>query len=100
VRIRLGTRNTLNNAVARLQFTNLEPMTIHDLRRTASTLLHEKGFSGDVIEKALNHSIRGVRAIYNRAEHAGERKRMLQWWADFLDALMNESTVLVGNFGR
>jgi Phage integrase family len=55
-------RNTLNNAVARLPFTNLEPMTIHDLRRTASTLLHEKGFSGDVIEKALNHSIRGVRA--------------------------------------
>ncbi len=31
----------------------LEPFTVHDLRRTASTLLHEAGFNSDWIEKCL-----------------------------------------------
>lgn len=91
--------NTLNQALERLTFPNLEPLTIHDLRRTASTLLHEKGFSSDVIEKALNHTLGGVRGVYNKAEHAGERKRMLQWWADYLDAIVKGSKLVVGNFG-
>jgi integrase len=91
--------NTLNRALERLTFPNLEALTIHDLRRTASTLLHERGFSSDVIEKALNHTLGGVRGVYNKAEHAGERKRMLQWWADYLDAIVKGSKLVVGNFG-
>jgi integrase len=101
---RSGTRkclahNTLNRALDRLTFPNLEPLTIHDLRRTASSLLHEKGFFADVIEKALNHTLGGVRGVYNKAEHAAERKRMLQWWADYIDAIVKGSKLVVGNFG-
>lgn len=33
----------------------LEPFTVHDLRRTGSTLLNEAGFNGDWIEKCLAH---------------------------------------------
>jgi integrase len=91
-------RSTIGHAVGGLTFPGLEPMTVHDLRRTASTLLHEKGFSSDVIEKALNHTIGGVRGIYNKAEHSAERKRMLQWWADYVDGIVNESKVIVGSF--
>ena len=47
----------------------IPPFTIHDMRRTGSTLLHEKGFSSDVIEKALNHTIGGVRGIYSRSAY-------------------------------
>lgn len=47
-----------------------EPFTIHDLRRTASTLLNEKGFNTDWIEKSLAHEQQGVRAVYNKAEYA------------------------------
>ena len=36
---------------------------IHDLRRTASTLLHENGRASDLVEKALNHTIGGVRGV-------------------------------------
>lgn len=57
----------------------------HDLRRTASTLLHEAGYNTDWIEKALAHEQRGVRAVYNKAEYREQRTAMLQDWADMVD---------------
>ncbi|WP_079948329.1 tyrosine-type recombinase/integrase [Salmonella enterica] len=63
--------------------------TVHDLRRTASTLLHEAGYPSDWIEKALAHEQKGVRAVYNKAEYARQRAYMLQQWADMVDAWIN-----------
>ena len=60
---------------------------IHDLRRTASTHLHEMGWDSDVIEKALNHALPGIRGVYNRAHYADARREMLQAWADYIDRL-------------
>lgn len=57
----------------------------HDLRRTASTLLHEAGYASDWIEKCLAHEQKGVRAVYNKAEYAEQRRGMLQDWADMID---------------
>jgi integrase len=67
----------------------LDDVRIHDLRRTASTQLHEAGFPSDVIEKALAHTIAGVRGVYNRAEYADQRRAMLQQWADMVDSWVN-----------
>jgi len=67
---------------------------IHDLRRTASTHLHDLGFASDVIEKALNHTISGVRGVYNRAQYAEQRKEMLQAWADYVDAVTSSAEVI------
>lgn len=64
---------------------DFEPFTVHDLRRTASTLMHEAGFNSDWIEKCLAHEQKGVRAVYNKAEYAEQRRTMLQAWADMLD---------------
>ena len=50
--------NALNKALEGVNFP-IPPFTIHDLRRTGSTILHERGFSSDVVEKALNHTHRG-----------------------------------------
>ena len=58
---------------------------IHDLRRTASTMLHEAGYNTDWIEKCLAHEQKGVRAVYNKAEYAEQRRAMLQDWADTID---------------
>ena len=58
----------------------------HDLRRTASTLLHEAGYNTDWIEKCLAHEQKGVRAVYNKAEYREQRTAMLQDWADMVDA--------------
>ena len=56
----------------------LEPFTVHDLRRTGSTLLNEIGFNRDWIEKCLAHEDgRSSRSIYNKAEYAEQRRHML-----------------------
>jgi integrase len=60
----------------------------HGFRAMASTLLNEKGYSPDWIERQLANCERnGVRAAYNHAEHLPERRRMMQEWADFLDSI-------------
>ncbi len=88
--------NALNQALkVSLQGQEIPAFTIHDLRRTASTLLHEQGWVSDVVEKALNHTIGGVRGVYNRAEYAEQRREMLQAWADYIDGLAPSANLVV-----
>ncbi|HAA45558.1 MAG: phage-related integrase [Halomonas sp. 54_146] len=88
--------NALNQALkVSLQGQEIPAFTIHDLRRTASTLLHEQGWASDVVEKALNHTIGGVRGVYNRAEYAEQRREMLQAWSDYIDGLAPSANLVV-----
>lgn len=80
------TPSTINKAMKRIRW-SIPNFTPHDLRRTGSTILNEHGYNSDWIEKALNHTVRGVRGVYNRAQYGEQRKRMLQEWADFLEGL-------------
>ena len=60
--------------------------TGHGFRSTASTILNEHEFRADVIERQLAHGERNrVRAAYNHAQYLPERRKMMQWWADYLD---------------
>ena len=72
----------------------LEPFTVHDLRRTGSTLLNELGFNSDWIEKCLAHEDgRSSRGVYNKAEYEPQRRHMMQEWSDIIDAwVAGEST--------
>lgn len=59
----------------------------HSFRSLFSTILNEHEFHPDAIERQLSHIPRNsVRAAYNRAQHLPTRRRMMQWWADHLDA--------------
>ena len=71
----------------------IDDFTVHDLRRTGSTLLHEMGFNSDWIEKSLAHEQQGVRAVYNKAEYAEQRKEMMQRWADQVDEWINDNSL-------
>jgi len=65
----------------------LEPFTVHDLRRTGSTLLNELGFNSDWIEKCLAHEDgRSSRGVYNKAEYEVQRRHMMQEWSNIMDA--------------
>ncbi len=91
--------NAINTALkTALAGQPIPAFTIHDLRRTASTHLHEKGWPSDVVEKALNHTIGGVRGVYNRAEYEPQRREMLQSWADYIEQLMTAGKVVLGRF--
>ena len=63
-------------------------MTLHGFRSMASTRLNEAQWPSDIIELQLAH-VEGnaVRATYNRAQHLDQRRVMMQWWSDYLDAL-------------
>jgi integrase len=86
--------NTANAALRRMGYTKDE-MTGHGFRAMASTILHEQGWPSDVIERQLAHSEgNSVKAAYNHAQHLPERRRMMQAWADYLDALKSSAQVI------
>lgn len=79
--------NTVLGALRRLGYTTDE-MTGHGFRSLASTLLNENGWNRDAIERQLAHAERNnIRAAYNYAEYLPERRKMMQWWADYLEEL-------------
>ena len=85
-----ATFNRITTAVverAKKEGLPLEAFTVHDLRRTGSTLLNELGFNSDWIEKCLAHEDgRSSRGVYNKAEYEYQRRHMMQEWANLVDA--------------
>lgn len=63
-------------------------MTGHGFRSVASTILNERGYAPDVIERQLAHEDDDkIRSAYNRAEYILERKKMMQEYADILERM-------------
>ena len=70
-------------------------MSAHGFRAMAATVLSEQGWPSEAIERQLAHVDRNtVRAAYQRSELLGERRKMLQAWADFLD--MRQAWAILG----
>lgn len=83
---------TLNRALERLGYSGR--FSAHGFRATASTILNEIGYNPDWIERQLAHAPRNkVRASYNQAVYLPERRKMMQQWANHLDALAQGADV-------
>lgn len=63
--------------------------TGHGFRHIASTILREHGFPREHVEAQLSHAEGGVAGVYNKATYLEQRRAMMQWYADHLDALEN-----------
>jgi integrase len=88
--------NTLNAALRRLGYGS-EEMCVHGFRSMASSRLNEMGrWSPDAIERQLAHQdANAVRRAYTHAaEFWTERVKMMQAWADYLDALKSGGKVV------
>jgi integrase len=86
--------NTVTVALRRIGYDKGD-MCAHGFRGMASTLLHEQGWNSDVIERQLAHKEgNAIKSAYNHARHLPERKRMMQQWADYLDALRDGADVI------
>lgn len=91
--IRCMSNNTILKALERLGYKGR--MTGHGFRGLASTALHEQGYPHEHIELQLAHSARdAVSAAYNHALYIAPRTKMMQDWADYLDALKSGSNVI------
>lgn len=66
----------------------LGEMCLHGWRKVFSTLCHESGVPGTLVEKSLAHASGDAVALaYNKAQYMEARRILMQWWADTLDAL-------------
>jgi integrase len=50
---------------------------LHDLRRTARSLMSAVGVSNDIAERTLGHTIGGVRGVYDRHQYLKEKSAAL-----------------------
>lgn len=57
----------------------------HGFRHQFSTVLNEKHWNRDAIEMQLAHVSGGTRSVYNHAAYLDTRRKMMQFWADWLD---------------
>ncbi|MHA3115697.1 DUF4102 domain-containing protein [Acinetobacter sp. ANC 4635] len=67
--------------------------TPHGFRHIASTLLNNKGFDERHIEAALAHVKDGVAGVYNKAQYLNDRKHLMQWYADHLEQLADDTVI-------
>jgi integrase len=71
----------LDTAIATLRKAEGRPLMpswrVHDLRRTARSLMSRAGVSADIAERVLGHKIPGIRGIYDRHEYADEKRDAL-----------------------
>jgi integrase len=70
----------------------LEPTAawrLHDLRRTARSLMSRAGVSTDIAERVLGHVMPGVRGVYDRHAYLSEKREALERLAALVDAIIN-----------
>jgi integrase len=72
--------------------------TLHDLRRTARSLMSRAGVAPDHAERCLGHVIGGVRGTYDRHEYAEEKRKAFEALAGQIDRIVNprENVVAIG----
>ena len=64
--------------------------TPHGMRHLFSTAANEAGKNYRIVDSALAHKVKGVEGVYNKATYLTQRRELLQWWADQVDALASE----------
>jgi integrase len=77
---------------------DVEPLpkwTLHDLRRTAKTLMVRAGVRPDISERVLGHVIAGVEGTYDRHSYADEKRDALEKLASMIDRILNPSASIV-----
>ena len=87
---------TVNASLKRAGFGGI--LVSHGLRSIASAALNEQGFPPDVIEAALAHVDKNeVRRAYNRSDYLEQRRPMMQWWANFIQAA-DRGSIIEGGY--
>jgi len=63
------------------------PWRLHDLRRTAATVMGRLRVSRFVLSRVLNHADSSVTGIYDRHEYLDEKRQALDAWGQFIETL-------------
>ena len=89
----------LGRALARLRKREKrKPMphwTLHDLRRTARSLMSRAGVQGDVAERVLGHVVPGVRGVYDRHRYTEEKRDALERLVSLIERILRPTEKVV-----
>jgi integrase len=66
----------------------MEGWVLHDLRRTARTLMSRAGVQADHAERCLGHVIAGVRGVYDRYAFVQEKREAFEKLAAMVDYIL------------
>ncbi|HBL4669653.1 TPA: tyrosine-type recombinase/integrase [Salmonella enterica subsp. enterica serovar Derby] len=94
--------NTINKALRQMGYDTKTQICGHGFRTMACSSLVESGiWTEDAIERQMSHKEQNnVRAAYtHKAKHITQRRLMIQWWADYLDA-NKENHIMPFDFAR
>jgi integrase len=69
--------------------------TLHDLRRTARSLLSRAGVPSDHAERCLGHVLSGARGTYDRHEYLNEKRRAFEMLATLTERIVSPADNLV-----
>jgi integrase len=69
--------------------------TLHDLRRTARSLMSRAGVSSDHAERCLGHVLPGVRGTYDRHEYEAEKRHAFEALASLVDRILDPKANVV-----
>jgi integrase len=72
----------------------MEPFVIHDLRRTARSLMARVGVAPHVAERVLGHALPGVAAVYDRHSYSEQKAEALQKLADLVASIVEPTPVV------
>lgn len=81
----------------------LKPMPewrLHDLRRTARSLMSRAGVTSDIAEMVLGHKLNGVRGVYDRHSYAAEKREALEMLARLIGIVLKPPKGNVVQIGR
>jgi integrase len=67
----------------------IERWVIHDLRRTARSLMSRAGISSEHAERVMGHALAGVEGVYDRHSYAAEKAHALARLAALVDGIVN-----------
>lgn len=73
----------------------IEGWTIHDLRRTAKTLMSRARVRPDIGERVLGHTIQGVEGVYDRHTYRDEKAHALRALASLIENITNPPAKVV-----
>jgi integrase len=68
---------------------------LHDLRRTARSLMSRAGVNADIAERCLGHVIPGVRGVYDRHDYQAEMLHAFEKLASLIDNIIDPNPKVV-----
>ena len=80
----LGRRKELTDKLS-----DIPHWTLHDLCRTARSLMAKAGVADNIAERTLGHTVGGVHGIYNRHDYFNEKSEALQKLATLIEQIIN-----------